>query len=164
MTDLSDNERLLIKLDEQLKNTNENLGKMMELTSDIFNKIDDQSKNMFDIKNKVETLKEITDLKFSGNDKKMIEFLGNVNQTIDSIKQTNELKFKESCKDTTDITSIIKANKLVYDDFVKNEFRPISDDIQKAKGALTLIKYVYPAIAIILQIVSVLISVHFGGK
>ena len=32
MADLNDNERLLIKLEEQLKNTNENLGKMMELT------------------------------------------------------------------------------------------------------------------------------------
>lgn len=159
----NENVRLLIKLEEQLKNTNEDNKQIIELTNEIFNKIDFQSKEIFDLKSKLDTLKEVTGLKFKEMEKQVEEVLHNV-------KETTNLKFKDSNKTLEKQDKAIEGNKNRFDEFKKfyyndfgnfkkDEFKPIAENVKKAEGAISFIKFAYPALAIIMSIASILIAV-----
>jgi len=155
--ELTDKERLLIKLEQQMQNTKENHTKIMELTKEIFAKIDSQSKETFDVKSKLDTLKETTDLKFKEMEKQLEEILHNV-------KETTELKFREAGRQINDVAGTEKSNHDKFEEFKEKEFRPVAEDVQKAKGALVLVKFIYPVIAIVMQIIAIAVAVFLGKQ
>jgi hypothetical protein len=127
---LNDNERLLIKLEQQLENTNQNQEKVKELTTEIFSKIDCQLKEIFEIKSKLETMKEV-----------------------------NELKFNELKNQTTYAATKAKNNEIEFKDFEEKTFKPMENELERAKGAIGILKYIYPTIALILQIIGVGVAI-----
>jgi len=118
MAELNENEKLLIQLEQQLKNGTENHKKLIDLVDAIFSKIDTQSKEYADLKSKLDTLKEV-----------------------------DELKFVELGKDIEEFKT-----------FKKEEFTPISNAVQQFKGASKMVKFVYPLIALIIQIAGIAIT------
>jgi endonuclease III len=138
---LNDNERLLIKLEQQLENTNKNQEKVMELTTEIFSKIDGQLKDIFDIKSKVETMREVNELKIEEL-KNQISYGNTKAKNI----ETDFKEFKESKENT-------------FKEFKDKEFKPLVTDIERAKGALFILKYIYPTVAIILEVIGLGIAI-----
>jgi len=165
--EFDNNQKLLIQLEEQLKNSNENHKTIIGLVDEIFNKIDAQSKEFFDVKSKLDTLKEVTNLKF-------IEMEKQIEEVLNNIKETTALKMGEVGRNIETQKSIIDTNqgkvdefkKIFYEKFEtfkKDEFKPLHDSVEQGRGALKLVKFVYPVIAIILQGLGLWLAVYLSN-
>lgn len=146
---LSENEKLIIQLEQELKEANENHRKIFDLVDEIFNKIDSESKEFFVVKSKLDTLKEVTSLKIVDIQNQIDQKLIQVNKDITSNKASMEKEQKR------------------FDDFKKEDFKPISDYVEQAKGSARLMKFVYPIIGLIFQVggffLAYYLAVHGGS-
>jgi len=138
MTENEENKDVLINLaivKEQLQNSNENHKKMYDVQQVLFDKLDASEKVSSDTKSRVETL-----------------------------TQTTDLKFLELSKEVTTNKTEVTTNKKEFDDFKTDEFKPVSNAIETAKGGLYVVKVVYPVIFIIIQLIGLAVAIYFGGK
>jgi len=87
--ELSDRETL-IKLEQKLENSNDNTKQIKEAHGIIFEKIDKQSKDLFDLKTKIHTISETAILR-----KEQMDFkIKNYENDIEDIKKENEKRKK----------------------------------------------------------------------
>lgn len=93
--ELSDRETL-IKLEQQLQNSNQNQNQIIEAQGVIFSKIDKQSKEIFDLKTKLHTISETTILRKEQMDFKIKNYEDDVNE----LKRDNEKR--KSFEDKTE--------------------------------------------------------------
>ena len=92
LMELSDRETL-VKLEEQLKNSNDNQKSIIVNQSEIFGRIDKQSKEIFDVKMKLHTILETSSIRKEQIDSKLKDNIENI-ETIK--KDTEERKGFES--------------------------------------------------------------------
>jgi chromosome segregation ATPase len=181
---LNNNEKLLIQLEQKLNYLTDNYNKVFDLTKEIFSKIDQLSKEYVDIKTKLEPMKithEMQNMQIVELSKKIDEAIASLSKKAeDSIRElnekinTNKTDLNE-CKSENDeeITGIKESYTKAMESLSKNyndqilaiygKINSINDDISKAKGAISMVKFVYPLLAIAMQIISVLVTLKLKG-